>query len=92
MLRVQITVIQNHCCFFLFNMLTCLQIPQGGKVPKSMYVKKSDKLASEGKESYANATIKKGEKLKLNFLAAQEGSFLKYSNFPHYNLREWFSF
>ncbi|XP_046680270.1 SEC14-like protein 2 isoform X1 [Homalodisca vitripennis] len=54
------------------------KVPQGGKVPKSMYVRKSDRLASEGKDSYCSATVRKGEKLRLNYLAAQEGSFLKW--------------
>ncbi|XP_054288769.1 SEC14-like protein 3 [Macrosteles quadrilineatus] len=54
------------------------KINQGGKIPKSMYVRKSDRLASEGKESYCIVTVKKGEKLRLNYLAAEEGSQLKW--------------
>lgn len=40
-----------------------------------MYVNKADKEKST--EDLETATIKKGDKLTLEFLAAEEGSFLK---------------
>ncbi|XP_022207773.1 SEC14-like protein 2 isoform X1 [Nilaparvata lugens] len=55
------------------------KIPQGGKIPKSYYMrKKMEKLAAETKETYTTITVKKGDKLTLDYLAAEEGSFLKW--------------
>ncbi|XP_047001241.1 SEC14-like protein 2 [Schistocerca americana] len=52
------------------------KINQGGKIPKSYYYKNSEKLAEN--ENYTSAVIKKGDKLKLPFVVAQDGSFLKW--------------
>ncbi|KAI5720556.1 hypothetical protein M8J77_008561 [Diaphorina citri] len=55
----------------------CLtKIPQIGKVPKSMYMKKPIDKSLE--ENYTQACVKKGEKLSLDFIAPQEGYFLKW--------------
>lgn len=60
-------------------LLGFVQICQGGKIPKSYYLKniKNEKM-SEDKEKYLTATVKKGDKLCINYLAAEEGSFLRY--------------
>ncbi|XP_075220520.1 SEC14-like protein 2 isoform X3 [Lycorma delicatula] len=55
------------------------KIPQGGKIPKTFYMKKRmEKLALDTKESYTATTVKKGDKLCIDYLAAEEGSFLKW--------------
>lgn len=51
------------------------QICQGGKIPKSMYTKKGDK---EKANEYVTVTVKKGEKLKLDFEPTEVGSLLRY--------------
>ncbi|KAL1132543.1 hypothetical protein AAG570_010498 [Ranatra chinensis] len=53
------------------------KIRQGGKVPKSFYTKKVEKLV-EGKEDYVSVTVKKGDKLSLDFIVPEKGSFLKW--------------
>ena len=55
------------------------QISQGGKVPKCYYIKNQEKMTSDGREKYTQVTVKKGDKLCIDFLAAQDGSFLKYA-------------
>ncbi|XP_048508641.1 SEC14-like protein 2 isoform X2 [Athalia rosae] len=52
------------------------KICQGGKVPKHMYTSKADK--EKINDDLETATIKKGDKLTLDFLAAEEGSFLRW--------------
>ncbi|XP_046475305.1 SEC14-like protein 2 isoform X1 [Neodiprion pinetum] len=52
------------------------KICQGGKIPKHMYSSKADKEKLNA--DLETATIKKGDKLTLNFLTAEEGSFLRW--------------
>lgn len=51
------------------------KIKQGGKVPKSYYYKKNEKLEDE---KYTTVVVKKGDKLKIPFVVAQDGSFLRW--------------
>uniref|UniRef100_A0A8D8LHI7 SEC14-like protein 2 n=1 Tax=Cacopsylla melanoneura TaxID=428564 RepID=A0A8D8LHI7_9HEMI len=56
----------------------CLtMIPQMGKVPKSLYLKKPIDKSLE--DNYTQVSVKKGEKLCLDYLAPQDGYFLKWS-------------
>nr|CAD7603047.1 unnamed protein product [Timema genevievae] len=55
------------------------KIHPGGKVPKSFYLKNADdKGSSLATDSFCTIVVKKGEKLKLPYIVAQEGSFLKW--------------
>nr|CAD7437655.1 unnamed protein product [Timema bartmani] len=55
------------------------KIHPGGKVPKSFYLKNADdKGSSLTTDSFCTIVVKKGEKLKLPYIVAQEGSFLKW--------------
>nr|CAD7401319.1 unnamed protein product [Timema cristinae] len=55
------------------------KIHPGGKVPKSFYLKNADdKGSSLTTDSLCTIVVKKGEKLKLPYIVAQEGSFLKW--------------
>lgn len=51
---------------------------QGGKVPKSFYIKNMEVTESGPQKEFKTAVIKKGEKLVLDFLAVEEGCFLRY--------------
>lgn len=53
-------------------------VKQGGKVPKSLY-KKSIELEADDvmTKKYTSVVIKKGNKLNLDFIVADEGCFLK---------------
>jgi len=50
------------------------QVRQGGKVPKSMYTKRS-----ESKEIFVTKVVKKGDKLMLDYLVADPGCYLKWT-------------
>ncbi|XP_064211186.1 SEC14-like protein 3 [Tribolium castaneum] len=52
------------------------KINQGGKVPKELYKTTFD--ISSTTRQFTTAVIKKGEKLKLDFIVVEEGSFLKW--------------
>lgn len=55
----------------------CLtKIPQIGKVPKTMYLKRPIDKSLE--ENYTQAVVKKGDKLSLDFNAPEEGYFLRW--------------
>nr|CAD7429769.1 unnamed protein product [Timema monikensis] len=55
------------------------KIHPGGKVPKSFYLKNADdKGSSLTTDNLCTIVVKKGEKLKLPYIVAQEGSFLKW--------------
>nr|XP_018917974.1 PREDICTED: SEC14-like protein 2 [Bemisia tabaci] len=56
-----------------------MKIRQGGKIHKSYYVKRGDKIADSDNGDYCTVTVKKGEKLRLSFVAPVGGSFLKWS-------------
>lgn len=53
----------------------------GGKVPKSYYTKKLEVPENGPKREYTMTVIKKGEKLTLDFIVAEEGCFLRYEIF-----------
>lgn len=55
------------------------QICQGGKIPKSYYIKNQERQTTDGSNKYTQVTIKKGDKLSIDLLAVQDGSFLKYA-------------
>lgn len=61
----------NNCRSLNLN----LQINQGGKIPKSYYTKNI--TTDQPKKEYTTATIKKGEKLTLDFIIAEEGCVLR---------------
>lgn len=50
---------------------------QGGKVPKSYYIKNLEIPENGAKKEFKTAVIKKGEKLVLDFIVAEEGCFLR---------------
>lgn len=52
------------------------KICQGGKVPKDLYVKKSEKDKSN--EEFVTKTIRKGDKLKIDLNAGQDGCLLSW--------------
>ncbi|XP_050537161.1 SEC14-like protein 2 [Daktulosphaira vitifoliae] len=52
------------------------KIVQGGKVPKEFYLKNEKKLSQM--ENYTTVTIKKGDKLYLQYNVAEPDSFLKW--------------
>lgn len=53
------------------------QVKPGGKVPKSYYIKKLEVTEGGPKKEFKTAVIKKGEKLILDFIAAEDGCFLR---------------
>lgn len=54
----------------------------GGKIPKELYANKEDLL--DNNNDYVHATVKKGEKLKLDYICADQGYILRYSNHGDY--------
>ncbi|XP_044755169.1 uncharacterized protein LOC123314116 [Coccinella septempunctata] len=54
------------------------KIQQGGKIPKSYYMKNLQNDDPETEKEYTTVTIKKGDKLKLKFDVHEEGSFLRW--------------
>ncbi|XP_024940464.1 SEC14-like protein 2 isoform X2 [Cephus cinctus] len=52
------------------------KICQGGKVPKDLYINKAEKDKSN--EDFTTVTVRKGDKLKLDFKPAQLGSLLSW--------------
>ncbi|CAG9772686.1 unnamed protein product [Ceutorhynchus assimilis] len=54
------------------------KINQGGKVPKSFYTKKLDENSLSQDREYVTAVIKKGDKITLDFVVEEEGSFLRW--------------
>ncbi|KAG5899924.1 hypothetical protein JTB14_002475 [Gonioctena quinquepunctata] len=53
-------------------------VKQGGKVPKSYYLRNLEAPDSGPKKEFKNAVIKKGDKLVLDFIVAEEGCFLRW--------------
>ncbi|CAH0556097.1 unnamed protein product [Brassicogethes aeneus] len=54
------------------------KVKQGGKVPKSYYTKNLQAPETTHQREYVTATVKKGEKLVLDFIVAEEGCFLRW--------------
>ncbi|XP_060529229.1 SEC14-like protein 4 [Cylas formicarius] len=55
------------------------KIKQGGKVPKSFYTKNlQDASNGQPKREHVTTVIKKGDKLILDFIVAEEGCFLRW--------------
>ncbi|XP_019881886.1 SEC14-like protein 2 [Aethina tumida] len=54
------------------------KVKQGGKVPKSYYTKNLQVPDTNNQREYVTATIKKGDKLVLDFIVADEGCFLRW--------------
>lgn len=51
------------------------QIKQGGKIPKSYYTNKFDQINNE--QAHTSTVVKKGDKLVLDFIVADQGCFLR---------------
>ncbi|XP_074026952.1 SEC14-like protein 2 isoform X2 [Leptinotarsa decemlineata] len=63
-------------------------VKQGGKVPTSCYLRNLEAPEKEQNREFKSAVIKKGEKLCLHFIVAEEGCFLRhlhYSEVLSYN-------
>jgi hypothetical protein len=61
-----------------FTQKLSLQVNQGGKVPKHLYKRSFEQNPdSVTAKQYTTAVIKKGEKLLLDYIVADEGCFLK---------------
>ncbi|XP_069672374.1 SEC14-like protein 4 [Periplaneta americana] len=54
------------------------KIAQGGKIPKSYYFKKTDKMAPPVNDNFTTVVIKKGDKLSLPYIAPTEKCILKW--------------
>ncbi|XP_068085642.1 SEC14-like protein 2 isoform X2 [Anabrus simplex] len=52
------------------------KVKPGGKVPKSMYYKKPENTVNS--EKFTTVVVKKGDKLKIPFLVAEENTLLKW--------------
>ncbi|XP_044732366.1 SEC14-like protein 2 [Chrysoperla carnea] len=52
------------------------KIKLGGKIPKELYANKEDLL--DNNNDYVHATVKKGEKLKLDYICADQGYILSW--------------
>lgn len=53
------------------------KVRQGGKVPKSYYIKKINEPNLDAERQFVTATVKKGDKLTLDFIVAEDGCFLR---------------
>lgn len=53
------------------------KVSQAGKVPKSYYIKKINEPNLEKSHEFTTVTIKKGDKLTLDFIVAEEECFLR---------------
>nr|XP_023024344.1 SEC14-like protein 4 [Leptinotarsa decemlineata] len=53
-------------------------VKQGGKVPTSCYLRNLEAPEKEQNREFKSAVIKKGEKLCLHFIVAEEGCFLRW--------------
>lgn len=53
------------------------KVRQGGKVPKSYYIKKINEPNLEKNKEFTTTVVKKGDKLTLDFIIAEEGCFLR---------------
>lgn len=62
----------------MYTIICYLQVKQGGKVPKSYYTKRLEDPENGTKKEYTMAVIKKGQKLTLDFIVAEDGCFLRY--------------
>ncbi|XP_063238231.1 SEC14-like protein 2 [Bacillus rossius redtenbacheri] len=54
------------------------KVHPGGKIPKTYYQSAEDKENAMPNEDFMTVVVKKGDKLKLPFIVAQEGSFLRW--------------
>ncbi|KAK9889781.1 hypothetical protein WA026_007158 [Henosepilachna vigintioctopunctata] len=54
------------------------KIRQGGKVPKSYYKKNLQTTDPDSEHEYTSVSIKKGDKIKIEFDVEENGSFLKW--------------
>ncbi|CAH1403383.1 unnamed protein product [Nezara viridula] len=52
------------------------KVNQGGKIPKSFYIKNQNE--KDKNEEYSSVTVKKGDKLRLDYSVPEGGSFLKW--------------
>ncbi|XP_073985100.1 SEC14-like protein 2 isoform X2 [Rhodnius prolixus] len=58
------------------------KIKLGGKIPKSLYIKNQvDDKEEKNEEEYTIVTVKKGDKLRLDYEVTEIGSFLKWAFF-----------
>ncbi|CAH1987338.1 unnamed protein product [Acanthoscelides obtectus] len=53
-------------------------VKMGGKVPKSYYTKNMETPENGPKKEYIKAVVKKGHKLTLDYIVAEEGCFLRW--------------
>lgn len=56
------------------------KVKQGGKVPKSYYIKKIKEPSLDEMKETTTTIVKKGDKLTLDFIVAEDGCFLRYEN------------
>ncbi|KAL3267885.1 hypothetical protein HHI36_007025 [Cryptolaemus montrouzieri] len=54
------------------------KIKQGGKIPESYYMKNLQTTSPDTEKEYISTTIKKGDKLKLEFDVEESGTFLRW--------------
>ncbi|KAJ8918626.1 hypothetical protein NQ315_013132 [Exocentrus adspersus] len=54
------------------------KVKQGGKIPKSYYIKRMEVPENGPQREYKTAVIKKGHKLTLDLIVADEGCFLRW--------------
>lgn len=59
------------------------KVKQGGKVPKSFYTRKLSESNLIKDKEFVTATIKKGDKLTLDFIVAEDGCFLRCVYYIH---------
>lgn len=65
-----------------YDNMHCLQIQWGGKIPKELYIVRTDADTSKenNNDDFKDEVIKKGSKLKLEFDVDKPGCVLKYVN------------